>query len=50
MKYYSEFTTEYVDDICKELSVKGVIADKIENKPFAPLFGICYPVVLPVDL
>lgn len=36
MKYYSEFTTEYVNDICKELSAKGVIADKFENKPFAP--------------
>lgn len=36
MKYYSEFTTEYVNDICKELSAKGVIADKFENKPFEP--------------
>lgn len=36
MKYYSEFTTKYVNDICKELSAKGVIADKFENKPFAP--------------
>ena len=36
MKYYSEFTTEYVNDICRELSAKGVIADKFENKPFEP--------------
>jgi len=36
MKYYTDFTTEYVNDICKELSAKGVIADKFENKPFEP--------------
>lgn len=36
MKYYSEYTTNYVNDICNELSSKGVIADKLENKPFKP--------------
>jgi hypothetical protein len=34
MKYYSQFNTEYVADICKELSSKGVLADKMLNKPF----------------
>lgn len=36
MKYYSEFTTEYVNDICNELSSKGLIVDKIRKKPFEP--------------
>lgn len=36
MKYYSEFTTEYVNDICNELKSKGVLADKFEQKPFEP--------------
>jgi len=31
MKYYSEFTTEYVNDICNELSSKGLLADKFEK-------------------
>lgn len=36
MKYYSEFTTEYVNDICNELKSKGVLADKFLQKPFEP--------------
>lgn len=36
MKEYSEFTKEYVNDICNELIKKGVLADRIRNKPFEP--------------
>jgi len=36
MKKYSKFTEEYVSDICNELSIKGILANKRTNKTFEP--------------
>ena len=36
MKNYSQFTVEYVNDICNELKSKGFIADRYLEKTFEP--------------
>lgn len=36
MKYYSEFSKQYVQDICNELNEAGAVMDKFSNNPFTP--------------
>lgn len=36
MKHYSEFTKQYVQDICDALNETGEVMDKITNRSFAP--------------
>lgn len=36
MKYYSNFTTKYVQDICNTLNNAGILMNKRTNEEFAP--------------
>jgi len=36
MKYYSEFSEQYVQDICNALNDVGVVMDKFTNRQFTP--------------
>lgn len=36
MKYYSDFTRKYVQDICDALTNEGIMMERINNKPFTP--------------